>query len=149
LGPEISLIPMPRSSLQRPGFLWPAQRICECLLAEGLGRDIEPCLVRTAPLSKASLAAPGQRPNPIDHYHSTRVRRSRRSAPQVITLVDDVVTRGASFIGMYARLQEAYPNVQIHCFALIRTISSGEIDEILDPVQGEIRYENNRLSRVP
>ena len=149
LGPQITLIPMPRSSLQRPGFLWPAQRICECLLAEGLGHDIEPCLVRRAPLPKASLSAPGQRPNPIDHYHSTTVRRSRGAAPQVITLVDDVVTRGASFIGMYARLQEAYPNVQIHCFALIRTIRSGEIDQILDPVHGEIRYAHDRLSRVP
>jgi hypothetical protein len=67
----------------------------------------------------------------------------------VITLVDDVVTRGASFIGMYARLREAYPNAPIRCFALIRTISTGEIDAILDPVHGEIRYENNRLSRVP
>jgi hypothetical protein len=67
----------------------------------------------------------------------------------VITLVDDVVTRGASFVGMYARLREAYPNARIHCFALIRTISSGEIDAILDPVQGEIRYENDRLSRIP
>lgn len=67
----------------------------------------------------------------------------------MITLVDDVVTRGASFIGVYARLQEAYPNAQIRCFALIRTISSGEINEILDPVYGEIRYEDDRLFRVP
>jgi hypothetical protein len=133
LGEEITLVPMPRSSLQRPGFLWPVQRICECWLAEGLGRDIEPCLIRTAPLLKASLAVPGQRPHPIDHYHSTTVRHSRRSAPRTITLVDDVVTRGASFIGMYARLREAYPNAQIRCFALIRTIRSGEIDQILIP----------------
>jgi hypothetical protein len=104
--------------------------------------------MRTSPLPKASLAAPGQRPNPIDHYNATTVRLSRRSPPRLITLVDDIVTRGSSFIGVYARLKEAYPNARIRCFALIRTISSGEIDQILDPVHGEIRYEHDRLSRV-
>lgn len=148
-GPEVTLIPMPRSSPQRTGFLWPARRICDCLLAEGLSRDIEPCLIRTSALPRASLAAPGQRPGPIDHYNSTTVRPSRRSTPQMITLVDDIVTRGASFVGVYARLEEAYPNARIRCFALIRTISSGEIDRMLDPVHGEIRYEQDRLSRVP
>ena len=39
-GPDVSLVPMPRSSPRRAGFLWPAERICVCLLAEGLGREI-------------------------------------------------------------------------------------------------------------
>jgi hypothetical protein len=67
----------------------------------------------------------------------------------MITLVDDIVTLSASCIGVYARLQEAYPNAHIRCFALIRTISSGEIDQLLAPVHSEIRYAQERLSRIP
>jgi hypothetical protein len=148
-GTATTLIPMPRSSPQRPGSLWPAHRLCECLLAERLGGDIENCLVRITPIPKASLAAPGQRPNPTDHYHSTEVRPSRRLPPREITLVDDIITRGSSFIGVLPRIQEAYPDTVIRCFALIRTISSGEIEAILDPVHGEITYQNGQLSRAP
>src|SRR5215470_7790210 len=94
-GLDVTFVPMPRSSPRRAGFLWPAERICACLLAEGLGRDILRCLERTQPVQQASRAAMGQRPDPPAHYASITVRASRsRVHPRRITLVDDVITRG-------------------------------------------------------
>jgi hypothetical protein len=63
--------------------------------------------------------------------------------------VDDVVTRGASFVGLVPRLQEAFPGIEIRCFALVRTISTGEIDRILDPVEGVISYDGSEFRRHP
>jgi hypothetical protein len=149
-GPGVTLVPMPRSSPRRAGFLWPAERICESLLAEGLGRDILRCLERTRPVQPASLAATGQRPNPPDHYDSIAVRSPRRrTAPAQITLVDDVITRGSSFIGVAPRLLEAYPDATVRCFALVRTISPGEVPVLLAPIQGTITYQDGRLRRQP
>jgi hypothetical protein len=149
-GPAVTFVPIPRSSPRRAGFLWPAERICACLLAEGLGREMLPCLERTRPVPRASLAATGQRPTPPDHYDSTRVRSSRRRAtPERITLVDDVITRGSSFVGMVPRIREAYPDATIHCFAVVRTVSTGEVPEIFAPTAGTITYRDGLLLRQP
>lgn len=150
LGADALLIPMPRSSLQKPGALWPPLVICEALKAEGLGADIEPCLRRTVPVGKAATAASGGRPDPADHDSSVAVKRDSFFVPERITLVDDVVTRGSSFVGVLPKLAEAFPGVPIRCFSLVRTISDGEIDTILDPVRGTITSEDGkRLRRRP
>ena len=149
-GAEATVAPAPRSSPRRPGDLWPAARICEALLAEGLCRQVWRGLERTQVTPRAALAARGQRPNPPDHYASVRMSAAPLVGPvQSITLVDDVITRGSTFVGLVARLQEAYPALSIRCFALVRTISSGDIDAILDPVEGVISYLGGRLSRQP
>jgi predicted amidophosphoribosyltransferase len=149
-GLDVTLVPIPRSSPRRAGFLWPAERICACLLAEGLGRDILRCLARTQPVQQASSAAAGQRPNPPDHYASITVRAPQsRAYPSRITLVDDVITRGSSFVGIVPRIQEVYPDATVQCFALVRTISSGDVDVIFAPTAGIITYRNGLLMRQP
>lgn len=149
-GPEVTLVPVPRSSPLRAGFLWPAEQICVCLLAEGLGRDIQRCLVRTRPVPRARIAATGQRSNPPEHYDSTNVRVPGIHPPlHRITLVDDVITRGSTFMGMVPRLQAAYPEVTIVCFALVRTVSMGEVETILAPTEGTITYREGQLVRQP
>lgn len=147
---SVSLVPVPRSSpLVRPDALWPSLRICQAILARGLGADIIPCIERTRAVRKSSTAAAGQRPGPAEHYGSVRVVRKKRQAPKGITLVDDVITRGSSFVGLVARLEEAFPGVEIRCFALVRTRSAGEIDRLLDPVEGTITYDGAGFHRHP
>jgi hypothetical protein len=108
------------------------------------------CLERTRPVQRAALAATGQRPHPPDHYASIRVRAPRlRVHPTRITLVDDVITRGSSFVGMVPRIQEAFPDATICCFALIRTISTGDVDAIFAPIAGTITYREGLLIRQP
>ena len=149
-GPDVTLVPLPRSSPRRAGFLWPAERICAGLFAEGLGREILRCVARTQPVPHASSAAPGQRPNPPDHYASITVRAPRpRAHPNRITLVDDVITRGSSFVGMVPRIQEAFPNAIVRCFALVRTISTGDVDAIFAPTAGTITHRDGLLMRQP
>jgi hypothetical protein len=140
---------MPRSSLQKPGALWPSLVICEALKAEGLGREIDPCLKRTKPVQKAATAGPGERPDPIDHYNTVVVERDSLLIPEKITVVDDVITRGSSFVGVIPRIEDAFPGVPISCFAVVRTISEGDIDAIPDPLEGIITFENERLRRKP
>ncbi|MEY6431169.1 hypothetical protein ABC977_01970 [Thioalkalicoccus limnaeus] len=138
---------MPRSSLQKPGALWPSLAICLALKAEGLGAGIEPCLRRRSPVGKAATAGPGGRPDPIDHDGSVVVERDSPFSPERITIVDDVITRGSSFVGVFPRIAEAFPGIPIRCFALVRTISEGDIDAILAPVQGIITSEDGRRLR--
>jgi hypothetical protein len=129
--PSVTLVPVPRSSpLVGPGA-------------------VVPWLERTYAVQKSSTARAGQRPGPDEHYNSVRVARKKRRAPSAITLVDDVVTRGSSFVELVPRLQEAFPGIEIRCFALVRTISTGEIDRILDPVEGTISYDGSGFRRHP
>jgi hypothetical protein len=90
------------------------------------------------------------RPGPEQHFESTIIDNE---VPNLIekpfTLVDDIITRGSIFVGMYRRLAEAFPRRKISCFALIRTESDGEIEKFKDPVQGTItRYTSGKLWRT-
>jgi hypothetical protein len=150
--PSATLVPVPRSSpLKTADALWPPLRICQSLQSRGLAATILPCLERRTPVQKSSTAASGKRPGPEDHYRSAGIRLVGRPSSDLarITLVDDVVTRGASFVGLVPLLREAFPAAEIRCFALVRTMSSGDIDHILDPVEGVISYRDGELSRHP
>jgi predicted amidophosphoribosyltransferase len=147
---SVTLVPVPRSSpLIRPDALWPSLRICQAILARGLGADVLSCIERTRAVRKSSTARTGHRPGPAEHYASVRVVHEGRPAPSAITLVDDVVTRGATFLGIVPRLEEAFPGVEIRCFAMVRTRSDVEIDRLLDPVEGTIAYDGVELRRHP
>jgi len=142
LGPEVALVPIPRSApLSNKDALWPTRRICEALVAAGLGYEVAPLLIRRTAVQKASTAEVGKRPTPVNHYESTIIDNE---VPTLVernfTLVDDFVTRGSSFVGMFTRLSEAFPNRKISCFALLRTVSDGDIVALKDPVQGRISY---------
>ena len=150
LGPDVTLVPMPRSSLIKEGSLWPARVICEALQGCGIGAAILPCLCRAEAIGKAALAAPGRRPDPPEHYRTIRVEPVSPIEPSTaLVLVDDIVTRGSSFVGVLPHLAAAFPGIPIHCFALLRTISQGEIASILDPVAGRITYRQGHLHRGP
>ncbi len=69
--------------------------------------------------------------------------------PEKIVLVDDVVTKGASLISAAYRIKDQFPNAEIKAFAVARTISQGEIDKILDPICGKIRFTESGSVREP
>jgi hypothetical protein len=150
LGPEFALVPIPRSApLSNKDALWPSRRICEALVAVGLGAEVLPLLKRRDAVQKAATAPKGMRPGPEQHYESTVIDNE---VPNLIerplTLVDDIVTRGSSFVGMFRRLAEAFPNRKISCFALVQTVSEGEIATLKAPIRGTItRYPSGKLWR--
>jgi len=149
LGPEVALVPIPRSAPLSKGALWPSYRICEELVAAGLGAEVMPLLKRQTAVQKAATAPQGMRPGPEEHFESTVIDNEVPTLiKRPLTLVDDIVTRGASFVGMFRRLAEAFPNRKISCFALIQTVTDGEVDSIIDPIHGIItRYDSGKLWR--
>lgn len=140
IGPDAILIPVPRRAPLVKMGLWPALRICEELKSVGMAKEILPILERVTAVQKSATAEPDARPWPLVHYESLAAKNSIDfSEGSVVTLVDDVVTRGATFLGAYARLKEFFPKREIRCFALVRTKDT-PINDVLDPVVGTITY---------
>ena len=149
-GPSVVLVPAPRSSPLKAGALWPAFRICEALVEVGLGERVETCLERTKGVVKAATAARGERPGPPEHFDSISVQRQQSlQAVKSVTIVDDVITRGATFVGVMPHLETVFSAAPIRCFAVVRTMSYGEIQQLRDPVVGVITYEQGNLHRQP
>lgn len=150
LGPEVSLVPIPRSAPIKPGTLWPAERICRALHAQGLAADVLPFLERIKAVHKSSTAAPKERATPEVHYESLRAIVSPTLIPpRRITIVDDVITRGATFLGAYPHVAAAFPGIPIYCFAIVRTDSYKEIESIVDPIEGTISMRHGQPHREP
>ncbi|MDB5298070.1 MAG: hypothetical protein JWO31_4053 [Phycisphaerales bacterium] len=137
------LVPAPRSAPQYGGGLWPTKRLCEAMVAAGVGTGVFPALRRTLAVQKSATAARGQRPTVRRHYETIAVEQDRSllAAGTRLVVVDDVVTRGATFLACHRRLSEAYPDAAVCCFALTRTISDAEVGGMLDPVAGVITLE--------
>ncbi len=131
---------MPRSApLVGKAALWPSLRICQELQKRGFGGEILPIVERVRAIQKAAFAEPGQRPNPADHYDSTKMLRTLER-PERVTLVDDFVTRGSTFIGIYPRVKEMFPQAEIRCFGLMRTASGPGEHKVIEPVRGKITF---------
>ncbi len=148
LGAGRWLVPVPSSAPSPPHSpysLWVPLRICEELVEQGLGAGLLPCLKRERYIGKNSYAA--TRRTPAEHYDSMTV-----SAPVIrpaqITLVDDVITQGATALAAASRLAEVFPESEIGVFALVRTRGLVEdIDSIVDPVSGWIVERQGRAWR--
>lgn len=149
LGPEVVLVPVPRRAPLVAGGLWPSSRLCEALVAAGLGAEVLPALERTAAVPKSAFAAPGERPTAMRHYETIDVSAVLTSRDRV-TVVDDIITKGNTMLGAASRLSDQLTNADLGGFALVRTRGLvPEIDEIVDPVVGSIRRSGASAIREP
>lgn len=144
-GPDVGLVPMPRSSPIRQEDLWPSRLICEALVAQNLARSIHNCLTRTREVSKAAVTQGPRRVTP--HVDSLRLQLEP-GLPSRLLIVDDVVTSGSTLLAaasLFADLE------QVRAFAVLRSMGSDEVDSILDPCVGIIRYigREDRTERRP
>ncbi len=74
----------------------------------------------------------------------------RRSLPEQLVLIDDVVTKGRTLLAAAARVHEALPDADIRAFALLRTMGWVQgVDRLLDPCVGEIRWRAGDAYRNP
>ena len=144
------LVPIPRSSLPIPGMLWVPERITTALISNGLGRSSEPCLERVSAVARSSGQRIGsRRASPSEHYESMRVGELLFE-PKEIVAVDDVVTRGSTFLGGVNRLAEAFPDAKIRAFAVMRSIyDPDDFSDIVDPCIGKITMFNDIPQRRP
>jgi len=149
-GEDTVLVPVPRSSPIRKDSLWPSLQIAKAIEHEGLG-TVRPVLKRIKPVPRSSMVPPESRPRPTDHYESIKVEKYKLSS-QKLLLIDDIVTRGHTFLGSAWCLQKAFPDAKIKAFAAMRTVSiESEFRKIIDPVRGQIIYrpEYNDCLRRP
>ena len=148
-GPHVTLIPMPRSAPLVQGALWPAQKICEAILARGLAAAVVPALERVDAVARSAHAAQGERPLTSVHFESLRAHGFVDVGASIL-VVDDVLTKGATALAAVSRLAEVYPDAQIATFALVRTMGLvAEIEQILDPAIGTIRLIDDEVRREP
>ena len=142
-------VPIPKSSLAKPGSLWVPLMFANALKQEGLVGDVLACLSRSHAVNKSATSPPGERPTALAHYESIRAERALIS-PEKLLLVDDVITRGATMLGCANRLHDLFPGVPIIGFAAMRTISDEkEFTGITAPCRGCITLHGSQTSRVP
>jgi predicted amidophosphoribosyltransferase len=143
------LVPVPSSSLMQPGTLWVPDRIASALAATGVGREVVRCLTRVRPLRKAAFSDPSERPTPAEQFETLAVQgRMSEPPPDQITLVDDIVTRGATLLGAANRLAEAFPAARINGFAVMRTVSHSAFVDLYDPQSGTVRYRERTQDTI-
>ena len=148
LGPDVTLIPAPRSSLLVAGGLWPARLIAEALVSHGLGGTVLPILTRIEPVPKSAFQARGERPNAKRHFETMAIEPAL-TAPR-ITLVDDVITKGSTLLAAASRVALAFPRAEVNTFALIRTMGRvADIERIVDPCVGTVRAVFDEAIREP
>ena len=150
LGPEVTLVPAPRSApLSEPGALWPARVICEGLVTRGLGKEVVPCLVRTEAVPKSAFAEAGGRPTAERHLESMGIEHGI-FAPGSITVVDDIVTIGRTLMASASHLRESFPEAELRAFALIHTYGlTPEVDRIDVPYVGALRRTGGWIAHEP
>jgi hypothetical protein len=108
---ETVLVPVPRASLMQKDSLWPSLNIARALEKNGLG-ECRVLLRRVKPIRRSSLVPAERRPKPLEHYESMSVEKML-TVPTSVVLVDDILTRGHTFLGAAWRLQEAFPETRI------------------------------------
>lgn len=145
-----AIIPLPGHAPRRDAdAVWPVQRFAQ-EIASNLSAHVIPALERIKLVPKSAIASPGERPDPPDHYASIKLNLPKLpSSVKAITLVDDVVTRGSTFVAMYAALRECLPDIPIYCFALVRTLTNENGGQIIDPIENVVEYKNGWLTRHP
>lgn len=149
LGPDVTLLPVPRSGLQKAGALWPAKEIAVALHREGFGSGVLPCLERSTAVAKAATSPARDRPKARVHFDSLHLR-DPIGLPRRVTLIDDVVTRGAQLFGAAWRIWAARPDLVVRAFAVIRTISDPtEFTAIGAPCTGVIEWRGEECRRIP
>lgn len=144
---DATLVPVPGSTLTKPDTLWTPRLLAEALVRQGLGSSVATCLSRVVPVPKSAFSKPEDRATPTQHCESMEVERMLM-VPKNILLVDDLVTKGSTFLGAACRIAELYPNTRIKAFAAMRTVSQErDFVRIMEPCEGTITPTRNGRSR--
>jgi hypothetical protein len=150
LGPDVTLVPIPRSAPLPDGALWPAKVICDVLYGHSFGTEVQTYLKRTKAVPRSSHSPAAERPLVDAHLDSIEAERPF-FVPDKITLVDDVLTMGRTSFACAERMQQVCPQAEVRIFAMIRTQGFvDDIEKIVDPATGIITgYPSGKTHRDP
>ena len=111
--------------------------------------QVLPCLERKTAVAKAATTDAANRPKARDHLDSLGLR-DPLALPARLTLVDDVITRGAQLFGAAWRIWRVRPDIDVRAFVVIRTISaSKDFVSISAPCTGLIKWRDEQCYRRP
>jgi predicted amidophosphoribosyltransferase len=148
-GDDDILVPVPGSEAGGINRAWGAAHLADALVSEGLGRAAWRGLKRNSRVPKSAYALSGARPSLGRHYDSFALA-TPLCEPHSIVLIDDIVTKGRTLLAAAVRLHEAFPRAHIKAFALVRTMGLvSEVNCLLDPCRGEIRWRHGDAMRRP
>ena len=99
--------------------------------------------MRTQAVPKAHGSVAGERPSVSTLSGSLDWRGDLGSDPARVVLVDDVVTRGTTFLSARDVIQNIQPELDVQGFAAIRTVSFEVVDKPVEPVTGTITLAAN------
>lgn len=143
-GDDTVLVPVPGHAPMREDTVWPAQMIAEALVRWRLAQSWTPILKRTAHIEKSATFS-GRRT--INRQLETIDAVLTVEPLRRIVVVDDVITSGATLFAVTQMVVDAFPDAAVKAFALVRTLSDGEIpeteDRCLDPVVGTITLNSD------
>jgi predicted amidophosphoribosyltransferase len=145
------IVPAPRSAPNVEGGLWPADLLGREIAKRKLVGGVAPLLRRTRAVPKAAFASPSERPTAQTHFDTIALTDSATmfSPAGRIVVLDDVVTRGAMLLACVSRIAVAYPGTEVVGFAMLRTVSTGDVPHVIAPVLGDIRLVNGQTYRTP
>lgn len=137
------LVPIPGSGKTTPGNFWGPKTICDVLHSKGIGCGVLPILERATGVQKSAFAAPGDRPTIQTHFDSMTADIDL-STPTQITLVDDVITKGATMMAAAKLIWSKQPNATIYGFAVFRTRNlDPDIDSVVAPSFGSLKHNED------
>jgi len=161
-GPDVVLVPVPRSRPALAGSTWAAERLATELAKLGLAGSVWPALCRCVPVRKSATSLLGERPTVAEHYRSFAAApllgsdrdklcyNDHLPTPSRLLLVDDIVTKGRTLLAAAARLRELYPAAEVRAFALARTMGFVRgIEHLVMPCEGEICWRGGDACREP
>ena len=138
-----TLVPVPRSSLQKNDSVYPSKTIAEIFVKNGIGKNISVLLERFKAIGKSSSQYTAAERNKVpDHLNSIKVTYALIDTPTII-LVDDVLTLGRTSMACALLLKEAYPDKEIKIFCPFRTRSFEDKDILLEIKEGEMIWDGN------
>ena len=151
-GPGVVVVPAPGHAPRRSqDQFWATLSLAEAIV-EALGGEVRCYLERREMVNKAAYAEPEDRPTFRTHLYTIEcVGFPGLFPPERITVVDDVITRGATLAACVYCLEQVYPNAEVRAFAAVRTLSNTiDLDCIIDPVdKGYIQIIGDSTRRDP